>query len=84
MLELTKDVPIPSVAISRRTTSNPYPFASMEVGHSFAVPLPSRAEPNRTNAEYRVRVAASRAGRRYSARFACSVTGDEARVWRVR
>ena len=62
------------VALPKLRVVYAYPYESMEVGDSFAVPLGARAKV--LNANYR-------AGKRLSMKFVARTEGDVVRVWRV-
>ena len=62
------------VAIPKLRVVYAYPYESMEVGDSFAVPLTARAKV--LNANYR-------AGKRLAMKFVARTEGEVVRVWRV-
>ena len=62
------------VALPKLRVVYAYPYESMEIGDSFAVPLQARAKV--LNANYR-------AGKRLSMKFVARTEGDVVRVWRI-
>ena len=62
------------VALPKLRVVYAYPYESMEVGDSFAVPLTARAKV--LNANYR-------AGKRLAMKFVARTEGEVVRVWRV-
>ena len=62
------------VALPKLRVVYAYPYESMEIGDSFAVPLTARAKV--LNANYR-------AGKRLGMKFVARTEGDVVRVWRM-
>lgn len=70
MIQIDKGVPLPPT----HNTMRGYPFASMEVGDSFAVTH---------DKERSIRTIAARTGEKFGWRFAVRKFDHEVRVWRV-
>lgn len=84
--KIERGVPMPKIHVSRSS----YPFAEMEVGDSFAVPLSGDLASAGKNGDYdrtqvRVRSAACSHQRRHGGKFSVRVNKAEGvlRCWRV-
>ncbi len=78
-IKIDKNVPLP---VRRTNHKMLYPFAEMEIGDSFLVPLP----PGKLIEDHRSNISACAAGfrKRYpSYAFTTRVEGDGVRCWRV-
>jgi len=84
-IEIEKDVPLP-IGHGRGHPAK-YPFAEMEVGHSFAIPLTGERYKGarRDKAATQLSRTAHRYGKKHSKTFTVRQLNDEgvARVWRV-
>ena len=69
-ITIDKDVPIPE----KKSKPRKYPWADMEVGDSFEMPLSTKTASAQ----------ASYAGVRYGMKFTCRKTGpNTTRIWRI-
>lgn len=82
MFSIDKSIPLPSRAFDQRVK---YPFHSMDVGDSFAVPVPEGEDLNA--AAKRIRTTSAAAARRLGIKLIVGVETTEAgtnlRVWRT-
>lgn len=84
-IEIDKDIPLPTAC--GRGPPAKYPFAEMEVGDSFAVPLTGERYGNHSSdkAAVSLSVTSHTYGKRHGKKFTVRQLNDEgvARVWRV-
>jgi len=76
MFAIEKGIPVP--ASRQFGTATKYPFRSMDVGDSFAVPVNGDKKT-----QVRVAVSARIAGKRVNKQFVTRRSGEVVRVWRV-
>ena len=83
MIEIDKSTPMPFMAVGR---PRKYPFAKLQVGDSFAVPLVGVMLRNGDTAVVRLSAAAFAYSRRYGGKFTVRTDRENnvARCWRVR
>jgi hypothetical protein len=80
-IAIDKDVPLPDNR--RRLPRTAYPFSEMQVGDSFAVPVPSGKNPSSFSAH--MCTAAYQWGRTKNAKFSVRIIDEKTkvRVWRI-
>lgn len=83
-MKIDKDIPIPPRA--RKAPAGSVDFAKLEVGDSFAVPVPEEyvAKPTIWVGTNRLRNAVYMYGKRTEKKFTVRCLPNEIRVWRVR
>lgn len=75
---MEKDIPIPESANGRK---NLYPFSSMDVGDSFAVPFEA---VEKSKIRSRVTASCTSYAKAAGVKFSTRVIGNLLRVWRVK
>lgn len=78
MYQIETGIPVPT---KPGRVANTYPFTAMQVGDSFAVPVP--VGEGRKQAIARVTSAKAQHARRHNVKFTVRVMDDSMRVWRT-